>query len=133
MPRQRGEMSREQQNSRVVEYPQELGKVVRRDIVKRKRVGIGGTLWGLARWCRCTELFTEPCRFTLEEVAMYTVDVVFDLPSWSARATAKQLPRGADDTDQEMNVATVEVVLRVPLDLLYGRLGSEIVAVGHDG
>ena len=86
MPRQRGEMSREQQNSRVVEYPQELGKVVRRDIVKRKRVGIGGTLWGLARWCRCTELFTEPCRFPLEEVSVYTVHVVLNLANVSGSA-----------------------------------------------
>ena len=63
---------------------------------------------------------------------MYTVDVVFDLPRSSATATAKQLPGRAEDTDQEMNVATVKVVLRMPLDLLDGGLWGE-VTVSHGG
>ena len=36
-------------------------------------------------------------------------------------------------TNQEVHVTTVEVVLGVPLDLLYGRLGSKVGTVGHDG
>lgn len=61
---------------------------------------------------------------------MNAIDVVLDLES------GQQSVRGGWDnaarkTDQEVNVTTVEVVLRMPLDLLDGRLG--VVAVGHGG
>ncbi len=63
---------------------------------------------------------------------MYTIDVIFDLPSSSATVTEMQLPRKVKDTDQEMNGATVEVVLRMPLDRLDGGLWGE-VTVSHGG